>query len=132
MIKVISALLLTVVLSVSATAQKKAEWKEMHDFHTVMGGTFHPAEEGNMEPIKTRSQEMVDKAVAWEKSTPPEGYNKKAVAGTLKKLVEGSKELHQMVKSKATDKELLDKLSSLHDVFHEIMEKCTDKEQHKN
>jgi hypothetical protein len=112
-------------------SQTKAKWKEMEDFHGVMGGTFHPAEEGKLEPIRTRSKEMVDKAVAWEKSTAPEGYDKKAVSATLKKLVTGTKELDKMVKAKATDQALVTKLSSLHDVFHEIMEKCQ-KEAHQH
>jgi hypothetical protein len=123
--KLVSALLMTVVFFTAVQAQeKKAQWKEMHDFHGVMGSTFHPAEDGNLQPIRTRSQEMVDKAVAWQKSDAPEGYNKKAVKGTLKKLVTGAKEIDQLVKSNATDKELTEKLTALHDVFHEIMEKC--------
>jgi len=39
----------------------------MDDFHEVMAKTFHPAEEGKLEPIRNRSQEMQDKAAAWEK-----------------------------------------------------------------
>jgi hypothetical protein len=119
------------LFSNASISQTKAKWKEMEDFHTVMGGTFHPAEEGKLEPIRTRSKEMVDKAVAWEKSTAPEGYDKKAVSGILKKLVTGTKELDKMVFAKATDQALVTKLSSLHDVFHEIMEKCQ-KEDHQH
>lgn len=122
--KIISALILGFVMITAVKAQEKKDWKEMHDFHGVMGSTFHPAEEGNLEPIRKRSQEMVDKAVAWNNSTPPAGYDKKAVKGTLKKLVDGAKEIDKMVKANASDKELVAKLSALHDVFHEIMEKC--------
>jgi hypothetical protein len=128
--KLISALLLGFILFTAASAQEKKEWKEMHDFHGVMGSTFHPAEEGNLDPIRKRSQEMVDKAVAWQNSNAPEGYDKKAVEKTLKNLVEGAKEIDKMVKAKATDKELVAKLSSLHDVFHEIMEKCRKEGHH--
>ena len=32
-------------------------------FHEVMSKTFHPAEEGKLDPIKTRSYEMVQKAI---------------------------------------------------------------------
>jgi hypothetical protein len=103
----------------------------MHDFHSVMGSTFHPAEEGNLQPIRSRSQEMVDKAVAWKNSAAPEGYNKKAVKSTLKQLVDGAKEIDKMVKANAADKDLVTKLTALHDVFHEIMEKCRkDEHQH--
>jgi hypothetical protein len=130
--KLAVVLLMTAALLVSnASFSQKAKWKEMEDFHTVMGATFHPAEEGKLEPIRTRSKEMVDKAKAWEKSTAPEGYDKKAVSATLKKLVAGAKELDKMVKSKADDQALVARLSSLHDVFHEIMEKCQ-KEGHQH
>jgi hypothetical protein len=124
----IIVLLMGLVISVSLQAQKNATWKEMDEFHTVMGSTFHPAEEGDLRPIKSRSQEMIDKAVAWLKSTAPEGYNKKTVKGSLKKLVKESKALHEMVKSGATDKDLVAKLNGLHDIFHEIMEKCSSEE----
>ena len=107
----------------SLNAQKKATWNEMEAFHKVMSETFHPAEEGKMEPIKTRSQEMLDKATAWKNSTPPEGYNAKEVKAPLKNLVKGAKQLNKLVKGNASDKEITDKLSSLHDVFHELMEK---------
>ena len=117
-------------IAASVNAQEKKSWKEMHDFHAVMSATFHPAEEGKLDPIRTRSQEMVEKAEAWQKSTAPEGYDKKAVTKSLQKLVEGSKELNKLVKEKAKDEALKEKLSTLHDVFHEIMEKCEKGEDH--
>lgn len=122
--KRIAALLIAfIVITVSAQAQKKAKWNEMEEFHKVMSTTFHPAEDGNLEPIKTRSGEMLEKAIAWKNSTPPEGYDKKAMMPLLKDLVKGAKKLHKMVKKNATDKAITDKLSSLHDVFHDIMDK---------
>ena len=131
--KMIAAMVIGGSLLIAKTSfgQEKAKWKEMEDFHGVMGGTFHPAEEGKLEPIRTRSKEMVDKAVAWEKSTAPAGYDKKAVSATLKKLVTGAIEIDRMVKAKASDQTLKSKLSSLHDVFHEIMEKC-EKPEHQH
>ena len=107
----------------SLNAQKKGAWNEMEAFHKVMSATFHPAEEGKLESIRTRSQEMLDKATAWKKSTPPEGYNTKEVKPLLKDLVKGSKKLNNMVKGNASDKEITDKLTALHDVFHELMDK---------
>jgi hypothetical protein len=128
--KLISAFLLSFILFIAANGQEKKDWKEMHDFHGVMGSTFHPAEEGNLDPIRKRSSEMVAKAEAWQKSTAPEGYDKKAVEKTLSRLVEGAKEIDKMVKAKASDKDLVAKLTSLHDVFHEIMEKCRKEDHH--
>ena len=113
-----------------AQAQEKKAWKEMDEFHAVMSQTFHPAEEGKLDPIKKRSQEMADKAVAWQNSTAPEGFDKEKVESSLKKLVQGTKELHKLVKAKSSDKVLKAKLAGLHDVFHEIMEKCEKGEHH--
>jgi hypothetical protein len=130
--KKIFVLLLTagaIVFSFPAKAQQKAPWKEMEAFHDVMAATFHPSEEGKLEPIKSRSQEMLDKAVAWQTSAAPQGYDKNAVKSSLKKLVTGAKEINKLVKNNAADPVLKEKLSSLHDVFHEIMEKC-EKDDH--
>ena len=121
--KIISFVALGLVLSIGISAQEKTAWKEMEDFHSVMGGTFHPAEEGNLQPIKKQSGEMLEKAIAWKSSDAPTGYNKKAIKSPLKKLVKGARKIDKMVKINATDKELIAELSGLHDIFHEIMEK---------
>jgi hypothetical protein len=117
-------------LAVMVNAQEKKSWKEMNEFHSVMSATFHPSEEGKLEPIKGRSQEMLDKATVWQKSTAPEGYDKKAVEKSLKKLVDGCTELNKLVKAKAADEVIKKKLAELHDVFHEIMEKCEKGDHH--
>jgi hypothetical protein len=110
-------------------AQQKAKWSELDAFHDIMSKTFHPSEEGKLEPIRSRSQEMLDKAIAWKNSTAPEGYNQKAVKKNLKDLVKGTKEMNKMVQDKAADAVLKEKLSKLHDTFHQIVEKCQ-KEEH--
>ena len=124
------SLLIIVITTVAALQAQKATWKEMDSFHEVMAKTFHPAEEGKLDPIRTRSQEMLDKAAAWEKSTAPEGYDKNAVKKSLKQLVNGSKEINKLVKENATDTTLKEKLTALHDVFHEIVEKCEKEDHH--
>src|SRR5207248_1244544 len=54
-------------------AAKPATWKEQADFHEVMAATFHPAEKGDLQPIKSRIAEMSRKAELWANSTPPKG-----------------------------------------------------------
>jgi hypothetical protein len=125
----IACLFLTALVLVASVNAQSKKWKEMDEFHTVMSETYHPAEEGKLGPIKSRSQEMVDKAMAWSRSVAPEGYDKKAVNASLKELLRGAKELNSLVKANASDKEITDKLSSLHEIFHTIMEKC-EKEKH--
>ncbi len=107
-----------------AQETEKAKWAELDAFHEVMSKTFHPSEEGKLDPIRSRSSEMVDKAVAWNKSKAPAGYNKKAVKGNLKELVAGAKELNKLIQDKAADDVIKAKLKALHEVFHGIVEKC--------
>ena len=119
-----------IVIAKPGHAQPKAKWQELEAFHEVMSKTFHPAEEGKLEPIRSRSAEMLEKAIAWKNSVAPEGYDKNAVKENLNKLVKGAKEINKMVKKNASDNELKEELSELHDVFHEIVEKCEKGEHH--
>lgn len=114
---------LLLVGGLTGMAQAKAKWPEMEAFHKVMSQTFHPAEEGQLEPIRTRSGEMLEKAIAWQNSSAPEGYQSKAVKKTLKELVKGAKELDKLVKDKGSDADITTKLTALHDIFHEVMDK---------
>ncbi len=122
-----------VVASTTVNAQfKLAQWPELKAFHGVMSETFHPSEEGKLEPIKTRSGEMYDKAVAVLKSTiPTELKAKKGIKDAVADLVKGTKELNEIVKAKASDEVIKTKLANLHDTFHKIIETCNkEDEQH--
>lgn len=116
--------------SSQAQTQEKPKWNEMSEFHKIMSQTFHPVEEGKFEPIKTRIGEMVQKAEAWKKSTAPEGYDKKKVKGELKNLVKGAKGLQKAINKNATNEQIKEKLTALHDVFHTIVGKCTGEDHH--
>lgn len=124
--KIISLALVMLGLTFAQTiqAQQKAKWNEMEAFHEVMSKTFHPAEEGKLEPIKSRSSEMVEKAIAWKNSTAPVGYDQSAVQKNLKQLVKGAKKVNALVQKDASDADLKEQLTELHTVFHEITEKC--------
>jgi hypothetical protein len=130
--KILSLLLFTAALFVvkPAQSQTKAKWAEKDAFHKVMSETFHPAEEGKFEPIRQRSLEMVNAAIAWKNSAAPEGFNKDAIKKQLKKLVKDSRELDRKIKKDISDADLKEELTELHDLFHEITEKCTGEDHH--
>ena len=108
-----------------AVAQSVSEkWPAIKTFHGVMSQTFHPAEEGNLEPIKKRSAEMVLKAKELLKSDIPAEYKTLKIMSAAERIEIQSQELHKMVLAKATDAELTAKLTALHDVFHEIVGLC--------
>lgn len=106
-----------------AQAQQPA-WKELDDYHSVMAQTFHPSEEGNLQPIKKRSGELAAKAKALKKSAIPAAYQKEGVKKSLDLLAKESKALDKMVRKKKPDADITKSLAALHDRFHEVMEKC--------
>lgn len=106
-----------------AQAQQPA-WKELDDYHSVMAQTFHPSEEGNLQPIKKRSGELAAKAKALKKSAIPAAYQKEGVKKSLDLLAKESKALDRMVRKKKPDADITKSLAALHDRFHEVMEKC--------
>lgn len=108
------------------TAQNTFEkWPAIKTFHGVMSQTFHPAEEGNLEPIKLRSEEMVLKANALSTEAIPSEFKTTAILASIENLQLKSKALHQMILDKIPDEEITKNLSELHDVFHEIVGLCS-------
>ena len=122
---VLLAVMLVCSFMLVGVAAKAHEWKEKDEFHKVIAATFHPSEEGNFEPIRSRVGELYDKAVAWSKSTPPADFNKPEIKTALKELVDGIAALKAMVEKKATNDELKPKLEAVHETFHKIVGLCT-------
>lgn len=125
-----SLILVSLLGTLLGYSQTKPEWKEQKDFHGVMAATFHPTEEGHFAPLKAQSGDLVKKATAWKNSVYPTGYDKKAIAPILKKLVAETKALDVKVKAGANDAQLKKLIASLHDRFHEIVEKCNAGDEH--
>ncbi len=111
-----------------ASAQM-ANWKQQKDFHTVMSDTWHPAEKGDMQPIKMRSMELVSKAEMWKASAiPAEIADKKAVKKSLRNLVKDTKKVNRGVKNGMSDRELTAQLAKTHDTYHGLVGLCKDTE----
>jgi hypothetical protein len=118
------AALIFVSSGVSAQPAKKAQWKEMLDFHEVMSETFHSAEAGNLAPLKEKSSLLIERAKTWKASAVPAGYKPEETAKVLKRLVKQCKAVHKAVKKGKPDAVLTASITTAHDIFHEIMEKC--------
>jgi len=125
---------LITAFAVSAFAQTpvtaQAQWPEKNEFHKVMAQTYHPSEEGNYEPIRSRIGEMQEKAVAWMNSTPPKEYDKPEIKATQKEMLGQIVELKAMIDKKATNEELKPKMEALHDTFHKIVGLCSKDDNH--
>lgn len=133
----IFALLTGFAVKVNAQSEAKApakpsakDWAELKAFHSVMAATFHPSEEGDLKPIKERSGEMAEKAKLLSASKVPADFNKPEMKKAIQELVEGTAKLDGMIKNKATDKEITEFLSGLHDTFHKIVGLCKPGDKH--
>lgn len=112
-----------------APATTQTQWTEKNEFHKVMAQTFHPSEEGNYEPIRSRIGEMHEKALAWANSTPPKEFDKPEVKSTIKVMVGQIVALQGMIERRATNDELKPKMEELHETFHKIVGMCA-KDEH--
>ncbi len=126
---VVLALFLFSAAKVSFAGEK---WAELEAFHKVMSQTFHPAEEGNYQPIKDRIGEMVSAASSLVANPVPAEYNKPEILAAAQKLETDSKALETKIKAGATDQEIFTDLNALHDTFHTIVGLCNPKEEHKH
>lgn len=121
----ILAILAFILTAGSVSAQSMDKWPALKEFHGVMSQTFHPAEEGNLEPVKTRSEELMNKAAALLKSDVPADFRTPAILASAEKLQIKTKALHKMVVAKASDAEITKSLTEAHNIFHEIVGLCT-------
>lgn len=112
------------LLTLTVYSQQQVQWKEMEDFHAVMSTTFHPSEENNLQPVKEKADDLVNRAKAWEKSVAPAGFNGYGTKPILKRLVKQCKVIKEGVGKNKTDAELKTMITEAHDIFHKIKEKC--------
>ena len=118
---------------ISFASTQDKDWKEKNEFHKVMSQTFHPAEEGNLAPIKSKIAEMQANAVAFQKSEiPAELPNKEEIKKNLDELVNGTKVLAKKIKKNASDEVIKTQLTALHDVFHKIVGLCSAEDKHEH
>lgn len=110
---------------------EKDNWLAIKDFHKVMAQTFHPAEEKNFAPLRTRSGELYAKAILLKNSTPPASANNERVQEALARLEKQCLEIHTLVQKPSKNIEaqnalLLEKITKAHDIFHEVEGLCHD------
>lgn len=116
--------------AVTKTEQKQKggleNWQAIKDFHEVMSQTYHPSEEGNLEPIKSRIGEMVEKAYLLETSEIPKDIDTRELHAEIKSLISGSLELQTLIANGGNDADITKALEDLHGVFHNIVGLCVE------
>jgi hypothetical protein len=120
-------ILALVVMANSVSAQSTFDkWPAIKEFHDVMSATFHPAEEGNLAPIKARSEEMMTKAAALLTAPKPSEFKTKAILEASEKLKSQSIGLNALIMGNGSNESIVKELTEMHDVFHEIVGLCSE------
>lgn len=105
---------------------EKDNWMALKDFHKIMAQTFHPCEDGNFVPVRTRSGELLAKAILFSASKPPVSKDNPNVHKALADLEEQCEKIHELVGKNAKDAVLLKEMTKAHDLFHQVEELCHD------
>ena len=124
--KLVLVIILIFIANTVSAQSTFEKWPAIKEFHEVMSETFHPAEEGNLAPIKARSEEMMNKAAQLLKAEIPEEFRTDAIIASAERLQLKSRALNKLVKSNAADAAVVKSITDLHDTFHEIVGLCSE------
>lgn len=105
-------------------AEKSDKWAELESFHEVMAQTFHPAEEGNLKPIRSQAGELAARARKWMDSVAPPVYDTPSIKALLVKLNAETRDLADLVGRNGSDEDVKKSITDLHGRFHEIIGAC--------
>lgn len=111
-------------INLGASAQEKSTWIEQDNFHGIMSKTFHPSEEGNLNPLKLKSDSLVIIAKQWKVASIPATYKSIETAEAIAKLLKQCKAINGAVKEGKADSVLTTMIKEAHDTFHYIVGEC--------
>ncbi len=118
----------TMAISVFAQSAPKP-WAALKNFHHFMSASFHPAEEGNLVPLKEKADSMLVAAKQWQAASIPAEYKIAETKTALKKLVKQCAVIKTSVKKNAADDKLKQQITAAHDIFHTIVKECKKEEE---
>ena len=123
--KIKLALLAAMLFTATLYGQSKpAAWPEMKAFHAYMAATFHPAEEGNLQPLKEKADSLYLLSKLWRASAIPADYKPEETKAALKTLSLQCSNIQSKVKANASDEDLKKLIAEAHETFHKIVGEC--------
>ena len=123
--KLMLFVVLSIIVTFSSFAQSKFDnWPEMKNFHTTLSQTFHPAEDGDLKPIRTRSHEMLTSIKLVNASHLPKQYDTDEMKKILKKLEKETDKLNATVVRQEQSTTIMKQFTVVHDIFHEVAGMC--------
>ena len=120
----LAVIIIAFLPTIGFTQTKFAPWPEMETFHSFMAATFHPADEGNLKPLREKADSLYYAAKNWQASTIPYNYKPTETAAALKKLVKQCASIKKYVGANMSDKDLTHLITEAHEIFHNITGEC--------
>ncbi len=115
---------LVALIAFSFAQEKSASWPEMKAFHTMIAATFHPAEEGDLKPLREKADSLFNAAHAWQNSVVPDNFKKAETDEALRQLVTRCGDIQKLVLISASDDKLKAAITDVHEIFHKIAGEC--------
>jgi hypothetical protein len=115
---------LLATISTAGAQTSKPSWPQMKTFHSFMAASFHPAEEGNFEPLRAKADSLFITAQLWQASPVPSNYKPDETKAALVKLVTQCGEINKSVKANVPNADLKKMITDAHDTFHYITGEC--------
>lgn len=114
---IIFILLLTICSQVQA---QQPEWKEYKAFYDLVQPVLHPAEYGDLKPVKDSAELLMSRAKAWMESAIPAVYPATAIKKSLAELYRLCGDLVNGIRDHKTDEEIGILAIKVHNKFHYI------------
>ncbi len=113
------------ICAVTSFAQGKFDnWPEMQAYHTSLAQTFHPAEEGDLKPIRSRSHELLANIKLVNASPIPGQFDNDVMRKTLKRMEKEADKLNALVVLQEQNATIMKQLNIVHNTFHEVVGMC--------
>lgn len=125
----LAILLVAFVTGLQAQTTAKPVWKELKAFHGLMSASFHPAEDGNFEPLRQKADSLLIIARNWQASAIPADFKPEDTKAALSKLVAQCTVVKKAVDEKADNKVLFKEITEAHNIFHTIVGECRKAEE---
>jgi len=102
-------------------------WKEMNDFHRLLGETWHPASKDNLVPLRARATDLKAAAAAWATSkapVSPASCASEEVRTAITKVAKDTRGIVAMIAAGADDNWLAASLKGVHESFEVAEKSC--------
>ncbi len=106
---------------IAAQEAKTGDWVALKNLQEVMERVSQPADEGNLLPIKTWSETLMQKADQLSAEAVPAKFDGTAMSTLITKLKEQSKMTHELVLKKQPDSAIKKSLSDANKILIEIV-----------